>query len=769
MPKGVNRIELVNSERQPVFGARRIGKPDPKEQIEVSVYLRQSTPTPRAHDIRPPKKPLSRQEFADLHGARPQDIRRIRQFARNHGLTVKQVDPAASHVVLSGPVQAMEKAFGTSLELHEVHGKVFRARRGTLSVNKPIGGIIEDVLGLDTRPQARPHFRILKKASPEGRTLAAAVARHAARRVSSFTGAQVASLYQFPPGTDGSGQCIALIELGGGFSAGDVSNYFKKINVKPPAVVAVSVDHGRNQPTGDPNGPDGEVLLDIEVAGAAAPGAKIAVYFAPNTDRGFVDAIMAAVHDKANKPSVISISWGSAEVNWTEQARRQMSKAFAAAALMHITVLAAAGDDGSSDGENDGVAHVDFPASEPNVLACGGTRLRAKNANNIADETVWNNGPGQGATGGGVSECYALPEYQKSAGVPKSINTQFSGRGVPDIAGVADPATGFSVQVDGQSMVIGGTSAVAPLYAALVARLNQALGRPVGLLHPILYSAAAAAKTFRDITQGNNGGYQAGPKWDACTGWGSIQGTQLLKVLQAGGAAPGKAATEASPEKESAPPGPRRRRMIMRRRRLMMRRRRMMRRERMMEQRQAAAGPRQHPAAGNRAPKGAPAPSRPQHAPPRQQGAAQARPKGAPQRAPAGGPSGMQVNQPVMAPRGGGQPPRPMGQPPRAMNQPPHQMPSAAAAPRPAAPTAQPVPRSGTAPVAGQIPQWALDRMAAAGRSQGGPAAHQPPPQQRPPQGGPARMAPPAPPTRPPQRPTPGSGAKRAASGQRGR
>src|SRR5208282_3178381 len=140
------------------------------------------------------------------------------------------------------------------------------------------------------------------------------------------------------------------------------STYFKSLNIKEPQVISVSVDGGKNSP-GDPNGPDGEVMLDIEVAGAIAPGAKIVVYFAPNTDQGFLDAITTAVHGSANQPSVISISWGQAESQWTSQALTNFDDAFQAAAAIGVTVCVASGDNGSSDGVNDGSNHVDFPAS----------------------------------------------------------------------------------------------------------------------------------------------------------------------------------------------------------------------------------------------------------------------------------------------------------------------------------------------------------------------------------------------------------------------
>src|SRR5262249_22287856 len=216
----------------------------------------------------------------------------------------------------------------------------------------------------------------------------------------SFTPPEVARLYDFPTAGDGSGQCIGIIELGGGYRDAEVAAYFARLGFAAPTVTSVSVDNAANAPVGDPNSADGEVLLDIEVAGAVAPGARIAVYFAPNSDRGFVDAITAAVFDTVNRPSVLSISWGMAEANWTPQAIQAMDQAFQSAAAVGMTVCCASGDDGSRDQVNDGRAHVDFPASSPHVLGCGGTQL-LESGGAIDSEVAWNDG--SNAAGGGHS------------------------------------------------------------------------------------------------------------------------------------------------------------------------------------------------------------------------------------------------------------------------------------------------------------------------------------------------------------------------------
>ena len=292
-------------------------------------------------------------------------------------------------------------------------------------------------------------------------------------------------------------------------------------------MTAVGVAGGSNQPGGSA---DDEVMLDIEVSGALAPGAHIVVYFAPNTDQGFYEAISQAAHDSVNKPSVMSISWGGPEDSWTSPSLAAMETALEDAVALGVTVTVAAGDNGSSDGESDGQPHVDFPASSPYSLGCGGTKL-VSSAGAIASEVVWNEtASDEGATGGGVSVEFALPAWQRGSKVPKAPNAS-AGRGVPDVAGDADPLTGYQVLVDGQRAVIGGTSAVAPLWAALIARCNQSLGAALGDVHAALYQIGERA--FHDITRGNNGAYQAAPGWDACTGLGSPNGQALLSALAA--------------------------------------------------------------------------------------------------------------------------------------------------------------------------------------------------------------------------------------------
>jgi kumamolisin len=520
------------SDRAPLPGARDVGDADPQERLEVTVMLRQ--PAGEALKARLAALAagdrssgfLSREAYATQFGADPADIAAVGAFAQAHGLVVVISHPERRTMVLSGTVAQFNQAFGVNLRRFEHPNGTYRGRTGGIQVPSELAGVIQAVLGLDNRPQAGPHFRI-----PPGHVnvLIPSAARLAAPS-SGFTPAQVAALYDYPAG-NGAGECVGIIELGGGYRPADLADYFSANNISPaPTVIAVAVDGAQNKPVGNPNSADGEVLLDIEVVGSVAPGATIAVYFAPNTDAGFTDAVLAAAHDTVNKPSVISISWGGPESSWTSQAMTALDQAMQAAVVMGVTVCVASGDSGSSDGASGD--NVDFPASSPNALACGGTTLAGSGAT-ITSESVWNEqSAGGGAGGGGVSTVFPTPAWQENlvATMTSGAAAPLAFRGVPDVCGDADPATGYQVLVDGQNLVFGGTSAVAPLWAGLLARINGTRGQPSGLVQPLLYANAGA---MNDITVGDNGDFAATPGWDACTGLGSPDGVKVAAALGA--------------------------------------------------------------------------------------------------------------------------------------------------------------------------------------------------------------------------------------------
>lgn len=515
----------MNEARVPIPGSERPSSPearsttarpaDPDVRVEATVVLRRRKPLEQPQTG---AAPLGSAELAAKFGADPADIDLVWAALDAHGVQILDLDPGSRRIRIAAPSATMESLFGTELSVDgtDAEPRLARRRSGSLSVPVELDGVVTAVLGLDNRPQADIRSRIVSRAEAQTK---------------SYTPVDLARIYAMPEGTDGGGQTVAIIELGGGFAQSDLDTYFSGLGLSSPKVTAVGVDGAENIAGQDPNGADGEVLLDIEVVGGVAPKSEIVVYFGPNTDAGFLDAITTAAHASPT-PASISISWGQSEDEWTAQARTAMDDAFADATAMGITVTAAAGDSGSSDGSS-GV-HVDFPAASPHVLACGGTNLDADPASGtVTSETVWNGGASGGSTGGGISDTFGVPSWQAGAGVPARAGGG-TGRGVPDVAAVADPATGYQVYVDGRSLVIGGTSAVAPLWAGLVARLVQSLGKPIGLLQPVLYASAQPAVSpdgVRDITEGTNGAYQAGPGWDACTGLGVPNGTELLRVL----------------------------------------------------------------------------------------------------------------------------------------------------------------------------------------------------------------------------------------------
>jgi kumamolisin len=314
---------------------------------------------------------------------------------------------------------------------------------------------------------------------------------------------QVAAAYHFPiDQATGKGYVGGIIELGGGYNAKQVAQYFTANKLPAPTFVSVPVSGGKNKSDG-PDGADGEVQLDMIVAGAIAPGATFRVYFAPNTDAGF----LAALKKATNECDGVSISWGGSENNWDPPTMDVFEAVIKAARANGIPVFVAAGDTGSQDSSGAG-NQADFPASSPSAIGCGGTRLTLSGADR-ASETVWNDSPTQSATGGGVSK-------------------HFPGRDVPDIAGNADPDTGYEIMIDGNPYVIGGTSAVAPLMLglhALLWELNS--GKPFDFLNLIVTNPQACY----DVTIGDNGGYRAGPGRDQTTGFGVPDGQKLADAL----------------------------------------------------------------------------------------------------------------------------------------------------------------------------------------------------------------------------------------------
>jgi Pro-kumamolisin, activation domain len=526
-----NYKPLSKTERRAVRGSRRTGPANPQETFLVSIRLRRRADAPplpsqlqTGLSLARSGAALSREEFAARYGADPADIERVSQFVRKNGLQIVETSIPRRTVVVSGNVSQMNRAFAVDLGNYESPHGVYRGREGHVQLPVDLNGVVTGVFGLDNRKMAEP-LHVLG----------------AAQANTPLTPQQVALLYDFPPVSPAlSGQTIGILEFGGGFKQSDIDAFFKQYNLASPAITVVGVDGATNAPGGQD---DLEVALDIDVAGAIAPNAQIAVYFTPWTEQGWIDAVTTAVHDAKNKPSVLSISWGWPEnetiggLTWTQAAVDAVSATFQEAALLGVTVLVASGDSGSGCGFAEGKALVLYPGSDPWVTTCGGTSIKNISGTSF-DQATWND---NGATGGGVSVIFPPQAWQNWAKIPPSANPGgHIGRGVPDVAGNADPDSGYMIYLNGAlGGPVGGTSAVAPLYAGLIARLNANLGKSVGYLNPELYSLAGT-NVYRDIADGlsnaTNGapGYTSVPGWDACTGFGSIDGAALMLALQGG-------------------------------------------------------------------------------------------------------------------------------------------------------------------------------------------------------------------------------------------
>lgn len=537
-------VELPNSVHQLPTGSKAMRRTNGQRWIELTLGVKRTADLPDLSDLdnKLPKarKYMTRDQLGSKYGSDPKAIKSIEDFAKTHKLVVTRNEPAAARLGIAGTVDDVSDAFGVTL-FDYAHPQLgdFHARTGPVHVPTEVGDAITGVFGLNNHRVLRRSRHSAQSVKPD---FASAV-RHW------FVPTELGAIYKFPQ-ADASKQCIGLLEFGGGVETPDVAAYFSKIGVPAPEVVVIAVDGVSTDPAGDPDS-TGEVMLDVDVAGALGGGAKIATYFSTFDEKGLVDCLAKVVSDSVNDPSVVSISWGwdenqafnNAGVIWSPAAIDHCNHSFLAAAHLGITFCVSTGDDGSEAQMQDGRAHVNFPATSPYVLAVGGTSLHAR-ANTKKQvqitETVWNDGPGSG-TGGGVSDITPVPSWQQGI-VPKSINpNHFAGRAIPDVAANADPATGYLTMSGGKLGIVGGTSASAPLWASLIARINAANGARSGNFNALLYSKFGPAGVLRDITVGNNdtdgllgGQFKAGPGWDACTGWGVPDGGKLLVALQGG-------------------------------------------------------------------------------------------------------------------------------------------------------------------------------------------------------------------------------------------
>jgi kumamolisin len=446
-------------------------------------------------------------------------------------------------IQLRGRAEDVARAFKTDFAEFELNGHRFYSPTVTPVAPRKWHGLIDCVLGLHNSSHASPRRH-------------SAVHGHA----SNARLDDLARAYAFPPGLDGSGQTIGLIELGGGFYPDDIEALCARLGIEPPRISVACIGSGANQPASrrevqeyldvvngslrltakaESSQPlenaqcTAEVTMDIEILAALAHAAHIVVYFASSDEQGLYHAIGHAVHDERHQPDILSISWSIPEQTVSRSEMNAIEGVLNEAVHLGITVCASSGDAGALNGSKDGTPSVNYPASSPNCLACGGTS-RKMDKDGVPDETVWNatHFGIKGASGGGISERFRLPAWQKDARVPQRLDGS-AGRGVPDVAGLADPRYGCELLIAGHAFTSAGTSAVAPMWAALIARLNQALGHRCGHLHRHIYRLAKEHKpVLHFVHKGNNGLYRAGNGWNACVGYGTPKGDELLAALK---------------------------------------------------------------------------------------------------------------------------------------------------------------------------------------------------------------------------------------------
>jgi kumamolisin len=527
------------SERPRAKGARRIKDANPGSPVVVTIMLR-GPKMPGADQLG--GRTLSAREFNARYSASKRDADKVSQVLRKLGLKIGYVSLPARCMEVSGSVAEMEAAFHPGLGIYKSAAQgVFRDREGEYKVPASLKKIVKAVLGFGER-------RVARRKPAKART-------RSARRLRAFEPIDIETHYHFPPG-DAAGQKIAIAEFGGGYFADDLAAYCKKFNRPVAKVKTISIDTPvrtqaqiqRLKPPGRQDEIDstGEVMMDVQIVAGLCPKAEIFVYFARDHQKGWVDLITRAIEDG---PVALSISWGAAEDggDWSKAALAAVNDQLNWAAMRGITVCGAAGDDGSGDLQTNMRAHVDFPSSSPFVLAVGGTMITHKSGKTV--EKVWRVGPGRrvnesgGATGGGVSGIFPRPKWQK-AGITSLNKNGKDGRIVPDITALAGPPM-YDLIFQQARSIAGGTSASAPLWAALIARVNALLPRRKRqrYLTPLLYretshGVAMGQLVCHDVTIGNNittpkpdKGFKATRGFDAVSGWGTPIGTSLLLAL----------------------------------------------------------------------------------------------------------------------------------------------------------------------------------------------------------------------------------------------
>lgn len=493
-----------------------LGVADPDQRLSVSIIVRRRSDGPPYPDLKklaaiPPalRNHLSREEFAARYGAEPADLERVAVSMRGYGLTVEETSPARRTVLVSGTVAQFNRAFGVELMRHRSAAGTYLSYAGQVYVPNELNGIVEDVLGLDREPAL--FNRTETPPLPD-----------APANIKVLTPPQVAALYQFPPGT-GAGETIGILEFGGGFYQNDIADYFTNILNAPAPASAIfwPVNNATNNPGVNVPG-DLEQIVDICVAYSVAPDATIVVYKPPDASmQSWHDCLSSAIHDSINKPSVLTCSWFGAESAWIASPKHlaTLTQDIGDAQVLGVTILFASGDNGTTT-----PPVMLYPPADPGVTACGGTLVENVSGSSF-DQIGWR------FSGGGASAIFTKPSWQVVS-TPPNASGAYS-RAIPDVAGNADKYSGYMVYYNGKiSGPHAGTSAVAPLYAGLIAIINQNLNKRVGFLNYYLYASESIyPQTFYDVTKGSSANYSCKVGWDAVTGLGSINGEILQRVL----------------------------------------------------------------------------------------------------------------------------------------------------------------------------------------------------------------------------------------------
>jgi kumamolisin len=492
---------------------------------------------------------LSREELDQMFGAEDSDMDLVLQFLQSNGITVLSSSTMTASVQCSGTIAQFNQAFDTVINEVDTNERVHISYEGELTVPEELDGIILTVLDLDTSGQLNSVYSFgdqggmyaVDPANVHGLpTLSNGVVP---ATITGLTPQQVATAYRFPGTSNGNGQCICIPEFGGGYTANDLI-----ANGVTNTVVDVSVNGGiNNTDFADSANLNNsvEVMLDIYCAGLAAPKAKLAVYFAGNSFANFVNVLNTAAADTTNCPSAISFSWVSTEQGFNFAGfYTSVAVAIATCTLLGITVFCASGDWGNRGAPGASIGTVCYPAADINCVSCGGTLLELNSNNSILSEVVWGGSSNSGSTGGGVSAYVPTPSYQTGfsyKAYPSGTVTSLPRRGVPDIGGNADGNSGYTFYLGNAAYYVssvGGTSATAPIMAAMMVRINQLKQSFSG--YPMTSWYGNAATCFNDITSGDNTntttstGFQATSGWDACTGLGSPKADVLYGLTKRG-------------------------------------------------------------------------------------------------------------------------------------------------------------------------------------------------------------------------------------------